>query len=192
MSDLLRGRQTQFYIDVLYGVAFALGFGYLLAFGMDARVAAFQGGLVLGYFLRVWENMQVYERILEEEVASRAQERVEEEVETRVPSEVEREVEEQVTDEVETQVPEQIEADVEERVTDEVEERVTDEVEERVADEVEERIADDEGGRIAEEAESELLDRIAAVDADLADRLQTHLDTESDEKSDSDGETELD
>ena len=47
------GRQTQFYIDTVYGLVFSLGFGYLLFVGMDPRIAAFQGGLVLGYFLRV-------------------------------------------------------------------------------------------------------------------------------------------
>ena len=44
-----------------------LGFGYLLFVGLDARIAAFQGGLILGYFLRVWENMMMYERILQDD-----------------------------------------------------------------------------------------------------------------------------
>jgi hypothetical protein len=211
MATPLRGRQTQFYIDLLYGVAFALGFGYLLAFGLDARVAAFEGGLVLGYFLRVLENMQVYERILEEEVASEAEERVEAEVEETVPEQVEAEVEETVPEEIEAEVeervPERIESDVEERVVDEVEERVEAEVEERVADEVEsevsdgvesqvadevesqvadeveERIVDGERERLVDAAESALLDRIGAVDEELAERLREHLrgiDVESD------------
>ena len=211
MATPLRGRQTQFYIDLLYGVAFALGFGYLLAFGLDARVAAFEGGLVLGYFLRVLENMQVYERILEEEVASEAEERVEAEVEETVPEQVEAEVEETVPEEIEAEVeervPERIESDVEERVVDEVEERVEAEVEERVADEVEsevsdgvesqvadevesqvadeveERIVDGERERLVDAAESSLLDRIGAVDEELAERLREHLrgiDVESD------------
>lgn len=137
MVDSLRGRQTQFYIDILYGIAFALGFGYLLAFGMDARVAAFQAGLVLGYFLRVWENMHVYERILEEEVASEAQEQVEEEIRTQVP--------EQVEEEVQTQVPEQIEEGVEEQIADEVESQI-----EEIDDHIDERVTgriDDDGSR---------------------------------------------
>lgn len=211
MATPLRGRQTQFYIDLLYGVAFALGFGYLLAFGLDARVAAFEGGLVLGYFLRVLENMQVYERILEEEVASEAEERVEAEVEETVPEQVEAEVEETVPEEIEAEVeervPERIESDVEERVVDEVEERVeagveervadevesevsdgvesqvADEVESQVADEVEERIVDGERERLVDAAESALLDRIGAVDEELAERLREHLrgiDVESD------------
>ncbi len=92
-----RGRQTQFYIDIVYGTAFSAGFGYLLFVGMDARIAAFQGGLVLGYFLRVWENMSVYERILEEEIAAEAEDAVAEEVEQQVQPEVERRVLEEVT-----------------------------------------------------------------------------------------------
>ncbi|GAA0274981.1 hypothetical protein LT974_13495 [Halobacterium noricense] len=79
------GRQTQFYVDVVYGAAFSLGFGYLLVFGMDARVAALQGGLVLGYFLRVQENMRIYEQSLEEQVAAE----VEDAVQERVAAEVE-------------------------------------------------------------------------------------------------------
>ncbi len=118
----LSGRQTQFYIDVVYGVAFSLGFGYLLVFGMDARVAALQGGLVLGYFLRVWENMSIYEQILEEEVAQAA--------ETQVAAEVEDQVSGAVADEVETHV----EDHVEEHVDDHVQERVEEEVEEHIED----------------------------------------------------------
>ena len=199
MATPLRGRQTQFYIDLLYGVAFALGFGYLLAFGLDARVAAFEGGLVLGYFLRVLENMQVYERILEEEVASEAEERVEAEVEETVPEEIEAEVEERVPERIESdveervvdEVEERVEAEVEERVADEVESEVSDgvesqvadEVESQVADEVEERIVDGERERLVDAAESALLDRIGAVDEELAERLREHLrgiDVESD------------
>lgn len=115
-----RGRQTRFYIDLVYGLAFSLGFGYLMLFGMDPRVAAFQGGLVLGYFLRVWENMSVYEQVLEEEVAEEAEEAVAEEVAERVPDEAE----EQVAVEVEDQVHDEVAAEVEEQVTDEIEERV--------------------------------------------------------------------
>ncbi|MCD2202813.1 hypothetical protein [Halobacterium sp. KA-6] len=118
----LSGRQTQFYIDVVYGVAFSLGFGYLLVFGMDARVAALQGGLVLGYFLRVWENMSIYEQILEEQVAQAA--------ETKVAAEVDDQVSGAVADEVETHV----EDHVEEHVDDRVQERVEEEVEEHIED----------------------------------------------------------
>lgn len=118
MRSGFRGRQTQFYIDVVYGIAFAIGFGYLLFVGMDARIAAFQGGLILGYFLRVWENMTVYERILEEEVAEEAEEAVAEEIEAQVPTEAK----EAVADEIEDQV------------ADEMEDRITTEAEKRVAD----------------------------------------------------------
>ena len=135
-----RGRQTQFYIDIVYGIAFSLGFGYLLFVGMDPRIAAFQGGLVLGYFLRVWENMSVYERILEEEVAAEAEDAVAEELETQVPDRAE----EQIAEEVEAQVEPEVEAQVEDRVASELEERVpeevTSEVEERVEETVDERI----------------------------------------------------
>lgn len=135
-----RGRQTQFYIDIVYGGAFAVGFGYLLFVGMDPRVAAFQGGLVLGYFLRVWENMSIYERILQEEIAEEAEEVVAEEVADRVPGEAEeqvaQEVEQQVSDEVtaeiEHQVPEEVTAEVEERIDEEVEEQIDERVGERI------------------------------------------------------------
>lgn len=135
----LSGRQTQFYIDVVYGVAFSLGFGYLLVFGMDARVAALQGGLVLGYFLRVWENMSIYEQILEEEVAQAA--------ETQVAAEVEDQVSGAVADEVETHVEDHVEEHVDDRVQERVEEEVDDTVQERVEEEVEERIEDADRAR---------------------------------------------
>jgi hypothetical protein len=161
MAALLRGRQTQFYIDVLYGLAFAVGFGYLLLFGMDARVAAFQGGIVLGYFLRVWENMHIYERILEEEVAPRAREEVEAEVESRVP--------EQVEEKLEDEVPEQVEAEVESQVPEQIEEGVEAQVPDRVEEEVETQLAD--------EVETKLIDRIGETDEELAERLREHLES---------------
>jgi hypothetical protein len=99
------GRQTQFHIDVVYGLAFSIGFGYLLLYGMDPRVGALEGGLVLGYFLRVWENMSVYEQILEEEVAEEAEDAVATEVEAQVPAEAQlldrlREIDEDLASEV--------------------------------------------------------------------------------------------
>ncbi|PSQ75061.1 MAG: hypothetical protein BRD33_04855, partial [Bacteroidetes bacterium QH_6_63_17] len=99
----LHGRQTQFYIDLIYGLGFAVGFGYLLIVGMNPLVAAFQSGLVLGYFLRVWENMSVYERILQEEVAAEAEEAVAHEIEDTMPGEVE----EAVAEELEDTMPEE-------------------------------------------------------------------------------------
>lgn len=134
---MLRGRQTQFYIDIIYGIVFGAGFGYLLFVEMDPRIAAFQGGLVLGYFLRVWENMTVYERILHEEVAAEAEEAVAGEVAAQLPSaaeaEVAREIEDQVPDEVTAEIERQIPAEVEEQVGDEIEAQLDD----RVAQEVE-------------------------------------------------------
>ncbi|PSQ76108.1 MAG: hypothetical protein BRD30_13850 [Bacteroidetes bacterium QH_2_63_10] len=126
----LRGRQTQFYIDLIYGLGFAGGFGYLLFVGMNPMIAAFQSGLVFGYFLRVWENMSVYERILQEEVAAEAEEAVAQEVE------------DAVTEEVEKQVPEEMADEIEERVGEEVDDRVGDEIDERVSEQVEEQIDD--------------------------------------------------
>jgi hypothetical protein len=144
----LSGRQTQFYIDVLYGVGFAAGFGYLLFVGMDPRVVAFQGGLVLGYILRVWENMSIYERILQEEVAAEAEDAVADELEATMPGEVERavaeEVEGAVAEEAEEAVPEEVTAEVEKQVTEEmareIQERVGEEVANRVGERVPEKV----------------------------------------------------
>lgn len=132
MTIQLKGRQTQFYIDLVYGVAFSVGFGYLLFLGMDPRVAAFEGGLVLGYFLRVWENMSIYEQVLEEEVAGEAEEAVAAEVEEQVPAEAEQ----QVSTEVEDQLHDEVAAEVEDRIGD-VDERIDREVEAQVSDRME-------------------------------------------------------
>ncbi len=107
----LEGRQTQFYIDLVYGIGFAAGFGYLLI-DLDPRVVAFQGGLVFGYFLRVWEKMTVYERILHEEVAAEAEAVVAEEAE------------EVVADEVTAEVGDRFDEELDERVAEEVEEQM--------------------------------------------------------------------
>lgn len=132
MTIQLRGRQTQFYIDLVYGIAFSVGFGYLLFLGMDPRVAAFEGGLVLGYFLHVWENMSIYEQILEEEVAGEAEEAVAAEVEEQVPAEAEQ----QVSTEVEDQLHDEVAAEVEDQIGD-VGERIDREVEAQVSDRME-------------------------------------------------------
>lgn len=121
----LEGRQTQFYIDILYGLGFAVGFGYLL-YDLDPRVVAFQGGLVFGYFLRVWENMSVYERILREEVAAEAEEVVAAEAEEAVADEVTAEVEKQVPQEMSDHIEEQFEEEFDERVAEQVEEEMDD------------------------------------------------------------------
>lgn len=130
----LQGQQTQFYIDIIYGIGFAGAFGYLLFVGMDPKIAAFQGGLVFGYILRVWEKMTVYERILREEVAAEAETEVAREIEEQVPGEV--------TAEVEKQVPEEMAHEIEEQVGEEMDERFEEEFDERVAEEVEEQIDD--------------------------------------------------
>ena len=108
----LRGRQTQFYIELLYGALFIGGFVYLV-FRIDPRVAAFEGGLVAGYLLRIWEKMSIYERLLEEMVSEEAESQVADEVEEQVSDEVAHEIEQQV-------------GDVDERIEDLEERRVTD------------------------------------------------------------------
>ena len=125
----LEGRQTQFYIDLVYGLGFAAGFGYLLV-DLDPRVVAFQGGLVFGYFLRVWENMTVYERILHEEIAAEAEAVVAEEAEEAVAEEAE----EAVADEVTAEVEKQVGSEVGDRVDAALDERVAEEVEEQMDD----------------------------------------------------------
>lgn len=122
----LRGRQTQFYIDLLYGLGFAGGFGYLLFVGMDPLIAAFQSGLVLGYFLRVWENMSVYERILQEEVAAEAEEAVAAEAEEAVAEEVEDAVDQEIGERMAEEMDERFDKELDERVTEEVEEQMDD------------------------------------------------------------------
>lgn len=167
------GRQTQFYIDLVYGVAFSLGFGYLLFVGMDPRVAAFQGGLVFGYFLRVWENMSVYEQILEEEVAQEAEQAVAQEVADTVPGaaqeqvsqELEEQVPEEVTSTVEEQVPEEVTSEVEAQVERAVEEQLEDGVGEQIEDEVDERIDDEVERKLDERVKTEAM-RSKSVDGD--------------------------
>ena len=150
------GRQTQFYVDLIYGAAFTFGFSYLLFVGMDPRIAAFQGGLVLGYFLRVWENMTIYERILEQEVAQEAEEAVADEVETQVQPEAE----EAVADEVEARISNPIDPEGEGSVPDEGENRIEATVEEQLADGV----------------EAEFLDRLGEIDDEFAEQLRERLD----------------
>lgn len=65
LDDLLPGDQAEFMIDLVYGLIFLAGFVYLVI-DPAPRVAAFEGGLVLGYFLRVWEKMTIYERVLQD------------------------------------------------------------------------------------------------------------------------------
>ena len=148
----LQGRQTQFYIEFLYGFLFIAGFA-LLMFQFDPRVAAFEGGLVVGYILRVWEKMSIYERIIEESVSEAAESQVEAELDEQVPEEVQTEVQAQVPAEVETELDEQ----VHEQVTDEVET----ELEEQVADEVETELDD--------RLDKEMRARAEAADSSITD-----------------------
>lgn len=138
----LQGRQTQFYIDLIYGLGFAVGFGYLLIYGMNLAVVSFSAGLMFGYFLRVWEKMIVYERILQEAVAAEAEQVVAEEAEAVVAEEAEETVADEVTAEVERQVPEEMSDQIEEQLDEEMDARFDEEMEERVAQEVEEQMDD--------------------------------------------------
>lgn len=139
----LSGRQTQFYIDIVYGAGFAIGFGYMIfGDGLDPRVAAFEGGLVFGYILRVWENMSVYERILQEEVAAEAEDAVADEIEQTMPDEVEKAVAEEAEEAVPEEVTAEVEKQVAEEIADEIKERVGEEVEERVGERVPAKVKD--------------------------------------------------
>lgn len=150
LQSRLQGRGTQFYIELLYGALFISGFGYLV-FRVDPRIAAFEGGLVVGYLLRVWEKMSIYERILaeavsreaEQQVAAEVDEQVEDEVEAQVASEVTGEVEKRVADEISEEVESEVSEQFAEEVDEQVSEEVAEEVEEQVAAAVEERVADD-------------------------------------------------
>ena len=139
LSGRFQGRETQFHIELLYGALFVGGFAYLV-FRVDPRVAAFEGGLVVGYLLRVWEKMSIYERILQEAVSREAETQVEAEVEEQVGEQVEERVEEQVGEQVEETVGERVEKRVDERVEQTVGEEVKERVDEQVEAEVEERI----------------------------------------------------
>ena len=88
MYSFDHGRRTQFYIDMIYGVLFVIGF-LMLMYWMDVRIAAFQGGLVIGYILHVWEKMIGYEQALSEAVSTEAEEVVAEEAQQQVASEAE-------------------------------------------------------------------------------------------------------
>jgi cobalamin biosynthesis protein CbiD len=110
IRNRFQGRQTQFHIELLYGFLFIAGFGYL-AFRVDPRVAAFEGGLVVGYLLRIWEKMSIYERILEEVVSEEAQRQVESEVQDQVADEVASEIDAQVGGDLEN-----LDAQIDERI----------------------------------------------------------------------------
>lgn len=156
LSGRFRGRQTQFHIELVYGLLFIAGFGYLV-FRVDPRVAAFEGGLVIGYLLRIWEKMSIYERILEETISQEAEQQVE------------AEVEEQVGDEVETEVEEQVGVEVEEQVADEVEQQVGEEVSESLEEEVEEQV-EAEVGDLDEQIDERVTEQLEEADEHRSDR----------------------
>lgn len=110
MFEKMQGRRTQFYIDVLYGVLFFVSVVYLI-YEMTPLAAGFVGGIVIGYFLHVWEKMVTYEQILEERVSAEAERQVSTEVDEQVGDMDER-IEERVG-EVESRVGE-VEEEVEE------------------------------------------------------------------------------
>ena len=114
LTGRFQGRGTQFHIELLYGALFIGGFAYLV-FRVDPRVAAFEGGLVVGYLLRIWEKMSIYERILQEAVSEAAETQVEAQVEEQVDR-VEAQVDEQVEEKVDERVEAQVQEEVEERV----------------------------------------------------------------------------
>ena len=99
-AEVTRGDEIE-YLEGATG--HAIGSLVFLVFRVDPRVAAFEGSLVAGYLLRIWEKMSIYERILEGIISQEA--------ETQVASEVE----EQVKD-----VDERIEREVDERIAEEV------------------------------------------------------------------------
>jgi uncharacterized membrane protein YheB (UPF0754 family) len=131
LTGRFQGRGTQFHIELLYGALFIGGFAYLV-FRVDPRVAAFEGGLVVGYLLRVWEKMSIYERIIQETASEAAETQVEEEVGEQVEERVDEQVEERVEERVDTRIESQVREEVEERVDEQVEEKVEQQVDEHI------------------------------------------------------------
>ena len=109
LTGRFQGRETQFHIELLYGALFIGGFAYLV-FRVDPRVAAFEGGLVVGYLLRIWEKMSIYERLIQEAVSAEAETQVEAEVEQQVDR-VEEQVDERVAEKVEETVTERVDGE---------------------------------------------------------------------------------
>ncbi len=130
IDEKLSGRRTQFYIDGLYGVSFIVGIGYLMFITMEPIVAGFMGGLVLGYFLHVWEKMATYEKILMREVSEEA----EKQVESKADETVEKKVDEKVTEKVDEKANETVEKKVDRELDKKVEEKLEEKVEEKVRD----------------------------------------------------------
>ena len=139
VASRFQGWQTMFHIELLYGVLFVGGFA-VLVYRFDPRLAAFEGGLVLGYILRVWEKMSIYERVIEEAVSEEAEQQVRAEAEERVQAEVEDTVGDEVEDTVSEEVADEVAAEVAEQVPEEVEEEVPERVEDAVSEEVAEQV----------------------------------------------------
>lgn len=97
-----------FQIELLYGVLFVGGFA-VLVYRFDPRVAAFEAGLVVGYILRVWEKMSIYERAIQQAVSEEAEAQVQAEAEQRVQAEAEERVGDEVAEQVEAEVSERLE-----------------------------------------------------------------------------------
>ncbi|MDZ7687960.1 MAG: hypothetical protein U5J64_04410 [Halobacteriales archaeon] len=91
---------------------FLASFAYIAFVRMSPASAGFAGGLVVGYFLHVWEKLVTYERMLEERISAEAERQVSTEVDEQV-GDIEREVEERVGEGV---------GDMDERIEERVEE----------------------------------------------------------------------
>jgi uncharacterized membrane protein YheB (UPF0754 family) len=150
----LQGWQTMFGIELLYGVLFVGGFA-VLVYRFDPRVAAFEAGLVVGYILRVWEKMSIYERAIQDAVSEEAEQRVQAEAEQRVGDEVAEQVAAEVDKRVADEVADEVAAEVDERVPEKVEETVTEEVDERVEEEVAEQVTAEVDERLEDAPETD-------------------------------------
>lgn len=141
ISEKLSGRRTQFYIDGLYGVSFIIGIIYLML-TMNPIVAGFMGGLVLGYFLHVWEKMATYEKILKREVSEEAEKQVESKVDETVDKKVDETVDKKVNEKVDEKADETVKEKAEETVKEKVDKELEEKVEEKLEDKVEEKVRD--------------------------------------------------
>ncbi|WP_226480452.1 hypothetical protein [Natrinema amylolyticum] len=160
-----QGKQTQFHIELVYGLLFIAGFA-VLAFRVDPRIAAFEGGLVVGYLLRIWEKMTIYERLLEEMVSREA--------ETQVAAEVDEQVADEVAAEVDDQVADEVAAELDDQVADEVAAEVEERVEDEVAAEVEQQVGDEVDDRIGDEVRAQVEEEIGDLDEQIDERVAEH------------------
>jgi hypothetical protein len=165
-------RETQFYVELAYGLLFVGGFAFL-AVRVDPRVAAFEGGLVVGYLLRVYEKMAIYERVLESAVSAEAESQVAEAVDDQVGDAVAEEVEDAVAAEVDAELDDAVEAEVQAELDDAVAEEVEAELDDAVADEVDaeldRRDIDGDGTETAADTAEAETDGAEAAEADGAE-----------------------